>query len=140
MVPEKWKRAHCRDRLIALAKHLCHEEVKKGGELYKLLKSSPTLNFLCLHWYCYAEDIVTNAGNLQGFNGRSLDQDPFFLQSCIGPNERLEIPEPQIEEKEKQAEDPDARGSAREGAPSREEMPAAAQAQEEKESSGDDIF
>ena len=87
MVPEKWKRAHCRDRLIALAEQLCHEEVKEGGELYKLLKSSPTLNFLCLHWYCYAEDIVTNAGNLQGFNGRSLDQDPFFLQSCIGPNE-----------------------------------------------------
>ena len=113
MVAAKWKRAHCRDRLIALAEQQCHEEVKEGGELYKLLKSSPTLNFLCLHWYCYTEDIVLNAGNLPGFNGRSLDQDPFFLQSYIGSNERLEIREPQIEEKEKQAEDPDARGSAR---------------------------
>ena len=140
MVPEKWKRAHCRDRLIALAEQLFHEEVKEGEELYKLLKSSPTLNFLCLHWYCYAEDIVTNDGNPQGFNGRSLDQDPFFLQSCIGPNERLEIPEPQIEEKEKQAEDPDARGSAREGAPSREEMMEIVQQVEEEVSEPDNIF
>ena len=80
MTRESWTHANCRNRLYALATHLNHWELAKGSPLDDELRTNQKLFFKTLAWDNYSRDYIDRPGDPQGYNGRSLQQGPFFFQ------------------------------------------------------------
>ena len=75
-----WTHGNCRERLHALAEQLNHFELKDGTTTKEILKTEKNLCFNSDHWSNYSRDLLEHPGNKLGYNGRSLEQGPFFLQ------------------------------------------------------------
>ena len=84
---ERWTHANCRNRMYTLATHLNHWELKEGTPLDNKLRTHKDRFFKSLAWDNYSRDLLEAPGNPLGYNSRSLDQGPFFLQPFTGARE-----------------------------------------------------